>query len=173
MKLPHLSKTQFLILVLIVGIVINTWIHFTSPAYLYYREKVAEIKDDNSLFRRRVYTDLMPLIFMKTNSFCSSSVVVSNGVVSSSFNSSYSESRYAVIDASFFILGGEMGFFYNGWQFFIGDLFYGDQIVYIDPTMAKTRTMDFFFKRNIRNQAKGPDKNINEGEKKFLPSSFK
>lgn len=127
------------------GLVVNTVVHFTSPVYRYYQENVRHVNDQYAELRRRLLSDLVPFVqFSLTNRND-----VSFGSVRSV--SSLSVSTNAVpldmyLDFSFVIAGGDSFLRFSDQVYHLGDLFLGSPLVYISPTLAQTVERRFIHK---------------------------
>lgn len=149
MKLK-LNSNQVLQLVLILALVVNAVIHFSSPSYRYYKENIDQIKEGVLNFERKVQSDFVPAILSVASNrvvFSSSSNVVS---VSSSTSLSpavvfdtNSCSRLFSLNFRWFVSGSRYGFELDGCNYFEGDTLFGSPIRSVSPTMVITDDYQF------------------------------
>lgn len=127
------------------GLVVNTVVHFTSPVYRYYQENVMHVNDQYVELRRRLLSDLVPFVqFSLTNrNDVSFSSVRSVSTLSVSTNAVPLD---MYLDFSFVIAGGDSFLRFSDQVYHLGDLFLGSPLVYISPTLAQTVERRFIHK---------------------------
>lgn len=85
MKFPRFTLNQWLILAVFLGLLYNTYVHYTHPAYRFYRASVLALRAEYEGFRRQIVSDFVPAItnlqFRLTSSLASSSASATNSVV--------------------------------------------------------------------------------------------
>lgn len=127
------------------GLVVNTIVHYTSPVYRYYQENVKHVNDQYAELRRRLLSDLVPFVqFSLTNrNDVSFSSVRSVSTLSVSTNAVPLD---MYLDFSFVIAGGDSFLRFSDQVYHLGDLFLGSPLVYISPTLAQTVERRFIHK---------------------------
>lgn len=146
MKLPSLNFTQWLQLGLLIALLINAVVHYTSPAYRYYQDKFSQFETSFSDFRRRVQCDFVPSIY---EIISNRSVVVSScPSPSSSLVGNYSVKSNEVgrlfdLDYHYFESGSSSCFEVDGHYYTVGDSFYGSVIRHVSPTIVVTDQCQF------------------------------
>lgn len=127
------------------GLVVNTVVHYTSPVYRYYQENVKHVNDQYAELRRRLLSDLVPFVqFSLTNRYDASSISVRS--VSSLSVSTNAVPLDMYLDFSFVIAGGDSFLRFSDQVYHLGDLFLGSPLVYISPTLAQTVERRFIHK---------------------------
>lgn len=97
------SRNQVLLLLAIGAICYNSYLHFTSPAYRYYRQSVSSLRSDFDKYKSLIETEFLPSVyFLATNS---------NHTVSSSPVVSIRDSNgsLGIVDGAFFVCQGRKG----------------------------------------------------------------
>lgn len=151
--MKRLSTNQILQVLLIVALVVNAVIHFTSPSYRFYKENFETVKKGVVDFENKVKLDFVPAIL----SIASNRVFVvsSNGLdnVSSSVSLSSSapllccdsnnNSRLMSLDFRWYKTPSGYGFELDGGYYSAGDLLFGSVIRSVTPTMVVTDDYQF------------------------------
>ena len=145
MTFRRINAPILLAILVFLGLVINSVVHYTSPVYRYYQENVKHVNDQYAELRRRLLSELVPFVqFSLTNR---------NDASFSSIRSvsSLSVSTNAVpldmyLDFSFVIAGGDSFLRFSDQVYHLGDLFLGSPLVYISPTLAQTVERRFIHK---------------------------
>lgn len=147
--MKRLNTNQVLQLVLIIALIVNAVIHFTSPSYRYYRENFDQVKKGVVDFERKVKTDFVPAILtLATNRnfiVVSNSVSVSDTVKISAplLSDTNSVSRLMSLDFRWFQGPRGYGFDLDGFHYHVGDVLFGSVIRSISPTMVVTDDYQF------------------------------
>lgn len=142
----NLDKAQVIALLLVVALIFNAIIHWTHPAYRYYRDKISLMDSRYDArykeFVSDVRTNLVPSIaFVATNNI-NSLVAFSRSFqnssqfqdrVSSSSSSSKTLNR-SKLNANYWSIGGDYGLWFEGYSYRVGDSFRGENILAIDPS---------------------------------------
>ena len=147
--MKRLNTNQLLQLVLILALVVNAVIHFTSPSYRYYRENFDRVQKGVVDFERKVKADFVPAILtLATNR---NFIVVSNSVSVSDtvkvtaplLSDTNSVSRLMSLDFRWFQGPRGCGFDLDGFHYHVGDVLFGSVIRSISPTMVVTDDYQF------------------------------
>ena len=125
------------------ALLVNTWVHYTHPAYSHYVETSRHIDERFEKMRKQMFDDIVPFVkfaVSHTNDLAG---------VSSSSNSVTSLIREKFLDFRFFSFNYQPFFEYQGHSYRLGDLFLGSPLVYISPTLIQTVT-DRFIHSSMR-----------------------
>lgn len=148
-------KREYLIFFLLIGFsAVNTVIHFTHPAYKYYKQNISlvenRLNERQEKFEKKILADLLPAIYQSiSNSY---RVVKADASASQSPYISISpevkNERRALkqLDASFYLFRGVPCIEYNGITFKVGDNFDGSAITCVSPMMVRTELADYEIK---------------------------
>ena len=147
-SLKKLSLNQWLQLLLVVALVVNCIVHFTSPAYRHYTEISHRIEQKHDDFEKRVQSEFLPsIVAIATNvlsvvdgSSSSNSVSVSALALSSDTNST---TRLFSLDYHYFVDRSAPCFEIDGRYYCIGDTFFGSPVRVISPTIIVTDDYQF------------------------------
>lgn len=144
MKRP--SSTQLLQLFLILALIVNAIIHFTSPSYRFYKENVDRLDRVFHDFERQVKIDFVPAIISvaSNNTYRATETNFSNSVSNSTSSSEFPSSGTLFnLDYHYFTAGNKSGFHFDGHDYFNGDSFFGSSIRVITPTVIVTDSYHF------------------------------
>lgn len=126
--------------------IINTVIHFTHPAYKYYKQNISKVEskllDRQEKFEKKIVGDFLPAIYQAI----SNSYRVVNGSAPSApaITQIKSEQRpLRQLDASFYLFRGAPCIEYNGITFQVGDNFDGSAITSVSPLLVRTEFSDY------------------------------
>lgn len=145
------NRNQVLLLFAIGAVCYNSYLHFSSPAYRYYKESITSFRSDFDKYKSIIQNDFLPSVyFLATNSHA---VVSSPAAPIRDSNGSL-----GILDASFFICQGRRGFVFNGFEFFVGDDFFGYPILGISPTLVTTSQGFFYFNKSPYFEKNNEDK---------------
>lgn len=148
MKIPKLTLNQVLLVGVFLALVVNTIVHFTSPAYRYYKQNLEHLQNGVNDFERKVALQFVPAVLALTNSLGRSDTVATNSfsVVAGTSLPLLSQTNSPSLfnlDFKFFTVGGQMGFSCDGVNYFEGDSFFGSSIRLVTPTMIVTDQYQF------------------------------
>ena len=151
--IKRFTTNQILQLLLIIALVVNAVIHFTSPSYRFYKENFESVKKGVVDFENKVKLDFVPAILtLATNRVV---VLSSNGLdnVSSSVSlvssapsiscDSNTNSRLMSLDFRWYKTPSGYGFELDGSYYAAGDLLFGSVIRSVTPTMIVTDDYQF------------------------------
>ena len=145
MTFPRFNAPIVLAILVFLGLVINSVVHYTSPVYRYYQENVKHVNDQYAELRKRLLSELVPFVqFSLTNRNDASFSSVRS--VSSLSVSTNTVPLDMYLDFSFVIAGGDSFLRFSDQVYHLGDLFLGSPLVYISPTLAQTVERRFIHK---------------------------
>lgn len=142
-------KFYILCLVLIVAVVVNTIVHFSSPAYRYYREVARRQDDTIALFKRQVTAEILPNFVSSISNVvkASSSTILTNALGSAGAGAASPAPADSVClpklpdvisSAYVFKCGGDFYLSFAGHYYRVGDFFAGHRILEIYPNTLIT-----------------------------------
>lgn len=151
-------KREYTIFFLLIGFsVINTVMHFTHPAYKYYKQNISKVEsrlsDRQEKFEKKIIGDFLPAIYQSI----SNSYRVVEGSPSSVSVLPQAKTEHRVVkqlDASFYIFRGVPCIEYNGITFQVGDNFDGSAIISVSPMMVRTDFADYEIKSKLNSTSK-------------------
>ena len=160
MRIPKLTLNQILQLALVFVIAVNCIQHFTSPVYREYN-KLCSIVANQSAEANRIFFDRTFPTFTNyvhalrlsasTNTFDVASTVCSDVSNDKPISVDHKDIRDRAMPSgkgkglpiSFYRYNGVEGFYYEGFDYRVGDMFFGSPIVFVSPTFVKT--VDSYF----------------------------
>lgn len=143
-------KFYVLCLVLIVAVVANTIVHFSSPAYRYYKDVARRQDDTIALFKRQVTAEILPTFVSSISNvvnFSSSKSTISNALVSAGAGAPASAPADSVLlpklpsvisSAHVSLVGSDYYLTLDGHHYRVGDVFAGHRILQIYPNTLIT-----------------------------------
>lgn len=137
-----LDKAQVIAILLTGALLVNAAIHFTHPSYKYYKQNVARLDSEFKEFRERVQNEFVPAVMLIATNINALAVLSSspgfatNALVLAS--QPIQPPQPQDVDCHYFVCQGRRGFKYQGFPFFVGDTFFGEEILAVDPTCFKT-----------------------------------
>lgn len=162
-----MSRKYLILVFLLIGLlIVNTVVHFSHPAYRFYRQNCEDLKkqvesaalslrSDYDVFTKRVQVDFVPSILTVFSNRCEFASVSSNGTVGVVGSSSGDDYKPDIITARYFVAGGKGWLDYDGWQYTAGDDFFGYTILEIRPSLVITDGRVFILQR-----PRSPDRNV-------------
>lgn len=150
-----MSRKYLILVFLLIGLlIVNTVVHFSHPAYRFYRQNCEQLKNqvesvalalrsDYDVFTKRVQVDFVPSILTVFSNRCDVASVFSNrcDVVGST------DYKPDIITARYFVAGGKGWLDYDGWQYTAGDDFFGYTILEVRPSLVITDGRVFVLQR--------------------------
>lgn len=145
------NKNQWLAILLIGAISINTLTHLFHPAIKHYRETANDLRSQYTNFVVRVQRDFVPTIYTAVTNRPSIvyNVVGSNGAERVSSASSTRTFVRSTVDYQYAIVEGRPCLMINGWRYCLGDTFQGSPVVNMRPDMFLTANGNIFVNRNF------------------------
>ena len=140
-----------LLIILIFVIVLQSVMTLTHPAYRYYRTQAQSLRDDYLRFARQVRDDFVPAITnfghtvlrgthtknVNTKTVNTKNVNTENvnteNVNTENVNVPIETPPFTEICGNPFSINDKMGFFVNGFCYYVGDYFMGSRVLSIDP----------------------------------------
>ena len=134
-----------LLIILIVVITIQCIVTLTHPAYRYYKSQAENLRTDYLRFEKQVRDDFVPAITnlalkvprgtYTKNEITENEITeneISKNVITNSVISFPDKPPYTEIFGSPFSQNDKIGFYCNGFYYFVGDTFMGSKILSID-----------------------------------------
>lgn len=163
MRIPRLSLNQYLQLALVLVLAINSVQHFTSPVYREYNRLCSLVarqsEESNRIFFDRTFPAFTNYVCAIASDLSSASVVNSNYCASVSSPDSRmvdhkdvrqsAQNEKGGLVVSSYRINGVDGFYYQGFDYRVGDMFFGSPIVYLSPTFVKTVDSYFVLRQDV------------------------
>ena len=162
MKIPRLNPLHLILVLLLLAVVVNSVIHYTSPAYRYYREAVNGLRSDYTKLRKQLLVDLLPTLqlaltnktstvsYSSTTSFTSTDSLVTVDTTTNCLPLT------SFLSFDFFSVSNSPGFSFNGRTYAVGDLFLGSPVVFVSPTFIKTVERNYIHSSLSSNKLTSP-----------------
>lgn len=147
------NANQIIAVVLMAIVLHNSYLHYTHPAYTYYRENVQQFRADYNAFRKQVIEDFVPAITNVSIRLASASSVPQPTNSFSSVSSSPAvkpspdKVKFSELQASYFVCNGEKGFYFEGFPYFLGDVFMGGEVILITPSFVQTTISGYILRK--------------------------
>lgn len=139
--LNSFTSLHWLILILLIFIGYNAYVHVSSPAYKYYQENFKILESRFFDFEKRVSTEFVPaLIKYQSNLFERVKFDSPSQNLSSSLPTNLVSSA---INFHYFTSGDLPHFTFDHHNYSLGDFFFGSPILFISPTLIKTSSSVF------------------------------
>ena len=129
-----------LLIILICVIVVQSVMTLTHPAYRYYRTQAQNLRNDYLKFEKQVRDDFVPAItnFVQNvpRGTLTKDVITKNeiteDVITKDVIIPIEKPPFTELPTSPFSINGKIGFCFNGFYYFEGDIFLGSKIISID-----------------------------------------
>lgn len=160
-KAKKFSKHDFLIVALIVVAFFNTCVHFSSPAYKFYKENFQKVFVENGRQFDEIRLKLIPVLTNQLEVLRVSRLPVTNCVDVFSTNSvSLSASSPSVLPRRVFrpqrvfVWEGEWVLQFDGFVYSVGCPFDDGVILSISPTYLLTTSAEYFLRPDFKEDLK-------------------
>lgn len=140
-------KTLYILTFLIFAIsVVQITVFSLHPSQKYYQENFTSLRKDYTNFQNQVVSQFIPLIEKKlqNSSFTQNGKVLSNSKSSSFFVLPFMTNFVSLV-AKPYIINGKTFFRHNGFDYKVGDIFEGNRLIHISPSIARTIQKSYLF----------------------------
>ena len=139
-----------LLIILICVIVVQFVMTLTHPAYRYYRTQAQSLRDDYLRFERQVRDDFVPVITNFVNRIPRGTHT--ENVNTENVNVPIEKPPFTEICGFSFSINDKMGFFVNGFCYYVGDYFMGSRVLSIDSVGIRLSNGYVKFTGNVNTQ---------------------